>query len=881
MSEELRDAVDALVRASGLTGTAARELEADLTEHVREGLAAGHTPAEVVDLLGDPDSAGPLLAAGRPTQPRRPDPDNVEGLLSSIRADLLHTVRTLRRSAGLTATATIVLGLGIAATAVAFTVVNEIFLRPLPVEDQSQLVDIWARVPGGNSFAGFGWHDVREYQETAGPEAPLTEVAAFAGARVSLGQGAGRRTAIAQLVSESYFPMLGVRAGLGQVTLQESPGFSGPRTAVLSDALWRDAYAADPAVVGRTIFLQDEAFTVVGVAAPGFRGHFIGFPVDLWIPITTADLVLPGFDVEDRARMPFEMIGRRAEGVSVSDAVESLEVVARDLQARYPDTHRGHLVGVTPTSGVDHSLQPIVVTFVAVISVLASLVLLIACLNVSALLLVRTIAREGELAVRLALGAGRARLVRQLLTEAMVLTSLGAVAGILLSRVLSGRVDSLFRQLAPGLGLEMPFDGRVLGLTVVFASVAALVAGSAPAWHVLHRAPASVLRGRSSPASGARGRSALVVVQVAVSVALVITTGLFLRALNHGATVDPGFAADELATFILPDDPDGASLEPILTELRAVPGVLGVAVADGPPTGVARTPLRITLPGIEPPPGEEEWIVDARRVGADYLTTVGVRLLQGRDFSASDERDSPPVAVVNQAFADRFWPAEAVLGRSIEIDGQPVAVAGIAGNSRTLIQDDTPDPFVYVSFAGTEPQLSVIALRSTSPDQLGDPVRAIIGRARPGDTPPTPSLTREALDAGLLAQRLGAAIVGAISAVALILALVGLYGLVQYTVSRDRHQLAVRLALGGSRTGVLGTALRKGMTLVGAGTLAGVLLAGAGAPALSVFLLGIDPRDIVTYAVVTLLFGTMALVACAVPARRAMSIPPAAALRGE
>jgi len=471
--------------------------------------------------------------------------------------------------------------------------------------------------------------------------------------------------------------------------------------------------------------------------------------------------------------------------------------------------------------------------------------------------------------------------VRQLLTEALVLTSLGAVAGILLSRVLSGRVDSLFRQLAPGLGLEMPFDGRVLGLTVGFASVAALVAGSAPAWHVLHRAPASVLRGRSSAASGARGRSALVVVQVAVSVALVITTGLFLRALSHGATADPGFAADEVATFVLPEDPDGASVEPILAELRALPGVLGAAVADGPPTGVARTPLRITLPGIEPPPGEEEWIVDARRVGADYLTTVGVPLLQGRDFSASDERDSPPVVVVTQAFVDRFWPAEQVLGRSIEIGGRSVAVTGVAGNSRTLIQDDTPDPFLYVSLAGTEPRLSVIALRSTAPDQLVEPVRAIMGRTRPGETPPTLSPTREALDAGLLAQRLGAAIVGAISVVALILALVGLYGLVQYTVSRDRHQLAVRLALGGSRTGVLGTALRKGMTLVGAGTLAGILLAAAGAPALSVFLLGIDPRDVVTYAVVTLLFGTMALIACAVPARRAMSIPPAAALRGE
>lgn len=779
--------------------------------------------------------------------------------------------------------AVLVLGIGIAATAVAFTVANEIFLRPLPVVDQDRLVDVWAHEPGGNSFAGFGWQDVLSYRAAAKVGSTFTHLAAFSGVRVSLGEGTAQRPVVGQLVSAEYFPMLGVGAELGHVSLEEEPGFGGPSTVVLSHGLWSDGFGADPDILGRSIMLDGHAFIVVGVAAQDFRGHFIGFPVDLWLPITSADLVVPGFDPEDRANMPFEMIGRLAIDGSVSEAQSSLDAVARLLETRYPLTHEGHGVGVTATSGVDHSLRPIVLTFVAVVAVLASLVLLVSCLNVGSLLLVRTLAREGELAVRLALGARRGRLVGQLLTEAFALTGMGALVGLALSRLLSARVDALFRDLAPGLGLELPFDVRVLALTAGAAVLAAVVAGSAPAIHALRRSPARVLGARSSLGAGARGRAVLVVVQMAVSVTLVITTGLFVRALHAGAQHDPGFAADEVTSFTFAgaEALASAQFEGVIGELGELPYVLDVSVADGPPVGVARRPVRVAMPGVDPPPGEESWAIDSRRVGANYLETLGTSMQLGRGIQEADARSGPPVAVVNRAFVDRFWPEGALLGSSIEVEGSSTTVVGVVGNARTVVQDDTPNPFIYISLAGAAPRLPFVTIRSAAPEELTSAVRETISKHAPGYPPPTLVPARETLNAGLLAQRLGVALIGAIGFVALLFSAVGLYGLVQYSVSRDRHELAVRLALGGSRESVIASVLQKGLRLVGLGALVGVLASAIASPALSSFLVGVDPRDPLTYGFVVLLFVCVAVVASAGPARRATAIPPASALRGE
>lgn len=883
----LRERVDALVAASGRAGAAAREVRDDLERHVLDALDAGRSPEEILERLGEPDRAGPVLARSARPPTRRPDPDGGESLLRALLTDLRFAARALRRSPTLALTATLVLALGIGANAVVFTVANELLLQPLPVEDQETLVDVWPDVQGGNSFLGFGWEDYRAYREGAGP---LQELAAFAGTRVTLGEGDGGRPAVAQLVTGEYPSMLGLRPTVGTFRLPTDAPFGSEPVAVLSHALWTERFGADPGVVGRTVRVDGRPVTVVGVGPEDFQGHFIGFPVDLWMPMSAAVPFLAGFDPADRSSMPLEMIGRLRPGATPEAAQAALNAVARRLEAAHPDTHRGRRVGVTRTTGVDHSLRGPVNAFVAILTVVAGLVLVIACLNVGGVLLVRTMSRAREMAVRLALGAGNGRLVRQLVAESGLLAALGGGAGILLALVLNERLGTLLRALTSGLGLELALDGRVLALTAVAAAAAAVVASAAPALHLLRKAPASALAARGEDVGGSRARSALVVGQVAVSVALVIATGLFVRALARGLDADPGFDADRVATFPLEVDGSAAGgdgggmaapalLETILAELAAIPGVEAVAVADAAPLGVARSPLRIQVPGVQPPAGEDAFVVDGRRVGAGWLEAAGIPLVAGRAATEREAREGPQVAVVSEAFAHRFWPDGDAVGRTFSTAEGPVRVVGVARDVQYLVQHADPDPVVYLSLAGGVPPVAQVLVRASEPEGHAGEIRRVVARHLPARPAPTLRTPRETLDAALLPQRLGAAVVGTMGLAALFLAAVGLYGLIQFTVTRHRHELAVRRALGGSRSSVLAAVLRRGLVLVGMGVALGVPLAALGARALSGFLLGVSPVDPLTYGTVLGVFAVVALLASWRPARRAARIEPAQALR--
>lgn len=851
--DALREAVEAIVAASGLRGAAARELFDDLEGHVLDALDAGRTPDEILARLGNPVRVAPLVRRAPPPAPQRPDPSAGESAVRAFVTDLRHGIRTLRRAPTLALTATVVLGLGIAANAVAFSVLNEFLLRPLPVAEQESLVDVWADVSGGDSFAGFGWRDFLAYRAADGP---LESLSAYTATRLVLGEGSGGRRVVAQFTSREYMPMLGVSPALGTLEMGAvDEGFGQEAVAVLSHALWAERFGSDRGIVGRTIRLDGRSVTVVGVGSEGFRGHFIGFPVDLWLPIGAADRFLPAFDPEDRGRMPFELIGRLRPGATAAAAREALASVAARLEREFPETHRGHGVGVTPTTGLDHSLRGAVKAFVAILSGAAALVLIVACLNVGGILLVRALSREREMAIRLALGAANGRLVRQLLAESVILAGAGALVGLGLAVVFTGSLAGLLRVLGAGVGLELPVDARVVALTAGAGLLAALGAGAAPALHLLRKPSASVLRSRGPATAEGRARDALLVGQVAVSVTLVIATALFVRALAEGLRADPGFPADRVATFAVDlaggvgDGPSSGredamartaptTLGLLLDDLAALPGVEAVSVADVPPVSVARTPLRVEVPGVEAPPGEEGWVVDARRVGARYLGTLGIPLMAGRDIEDTDARDGPAVAVVSQAFVRRFWPDGVAVGRSFVHRGATVRVVGVAADVRYMVQDETPDPFVYLSLAGSLPVLPRITLRAPAPASLSDEVRRVVDRHAPGRTSPVLSTPRQVLDLGLLPQRIAALVVGAMGMAALVLAAVGLYGLVQYTVSRKRHELAVRLALGGTGAALLPVVLGKGLLLVAVGTTVGVGLAALGAPALSGFLGG-------------------------------------------
>ena len=524
---------------------------------------------------------------------------------------------------------------------------------------------------------------------------------------------------------------------------------------------------------------------MIGVGPEGFAGHFIGFPMHLWLPLTAAQPFLPGFYPDDRTQQPLEMIGRLRAGVSPGAAAEALNVIAADIERAYPENKPGPPSRRDADTGLDHSLQAGVTAFVLILTAISALVLVIACLNVGSVLLVRAMSRDRELAVRIALGAGRTRLLRQILTESTLLALLGATAGVLVALRLNGVLAETLRREATGLGLDLSIDWRVLPLTATAALVASVVATLAPALHVLRRNPAGVLRSRGGPpAGGTRLRSGLVVGQVATSVALMIATGLFVRALAEGGRADPGFDADRIATFSLALPMEDASRHSqmerdLLQSLLELRGVEAASVGSTRPIGVARSPLNIDVPGVLPPPDADRHVLDSRAAGARYLETVGIPVVAGRDFTEADDRAGARVAVVSEAFRDRFWPGHDVVGRTFTAGAETVTVVGIAADTRYIVQDETPDPLVYLSRAGGASAGLQVVIRGPDPIGLANEVERIVTEIVPGHRRVQLRTPREILDAALLPQRMGALIVGAMGFIALFLAAVGLYGLMR------------------------------------------------------------------------------------------------------
>ena len=517
------------------------------------------------------------------------------------------------------------------------------------------------------------------------------------------------------------------------------------------------------------------------------------------------------------------------------------------------------------------------------------MILAIACLNVGSILLVRAMGREREIVVRLALGARASRLVRQLLVEALLLTGLGAAGAVFIARALSTALSDFISSFQVGVGLDLKLDWRVFLFTAVASLAASVLASLAPALHVLKKDPAGALRARGLSASAGRLRAALVVGQVSMSVVLVIVSGLFVRSLVDGLTADPGFDADEIAGFALSFDDTAVSMSEglvlqrsLLSELAAAsPEILSVTLATSAPAGVARSPGALRVPGQDPPPGQDVFTVDVKHVGSSYFETVGISVLRGRNFTEEDDWRTAPVVAINEAFANRFWPREDPIGKMVELEEVTSRVVAVVEDTRYLLQDDTPDPLIYSSMEGRYfAQVQVWYRTIGQPDGLRATVQSTVSGVVP-DQVIEPRTARDLLSRALLPQRLGVAVIGGMGLLALILATVGLYGLVQYSVTRERRELGIRMALGCAANHVLVHVLQKGFVMVGIGTALGVAASFALAPLLRAVLIGTTPADPLIYSIVVVSFGIVALVASFAPARRAIRIDPAETLRIE
>ena len=810
--------------------------------------------------------------------------------------DLRYALRTLARRPGLVAAAIVCLALGIGANATIFGVVDTLLFRPPPhVKDAGQVVRLYFRTrsPGFGTFTS-SVSSYPLYTLIRDSAHAFSEVAAFAGTRATgVGRGPDAHEAQLDLVSGSFFSLLGVKPALGRFYGVDEDRLGGPRVVVLSHAFWKRQFGGDPGVLGREFRLGQNVYTVIGVAPEGFTGVNLE-GVDLWAPlaVATAD-VMGGTSWLNRQSFFVRILGRLRSGATAAqathEATAAFRVDAAQVRYRHLDPDDTALLGpVQQARGPEMSQDVKVSTWLAAVS---AIVLLIACANVANLLLARAMQRQREIAVRLALGAGRRRLARQLFTESALLGLAGG-AGALLLTVWAGPVIRAF--LLPKMpGLSPALDGRVLYFTAAVALLTGLVAGVAPAWQVGHAdlTPALKAGAGEGPFRRSRVRTGLLVGQVALTVVLIVGAGLFARSLRNVRGLNLGFDPEHviLATVDLasagyrPAEMNALYLQ-MLERVQALPGVEYAAATAGSPFGWSMG-MSVSVPGRDSIPTLKTGGPYYQAVTPGYFAAMGTPV-RGRAFTAADRRAL--VTVVNQTLARLVWPGESPLGKCIRLGGDKRCweVVGVVPDARRFQVVEDASMLVYIPFVGDEKNASnvvpalMVRTRGRPEDMVASVRNAMQGTA--ADLP----VARVTPLADLVAPsirpwRLGTTMFGLFAGLALVLAAVGLYGVLSYTVAQRTQEIGIRVAMGAQRGAVLGLTVGQGVRIAALGAAIGALAALAGGRVLSSLLYGVSPQDplVLLGAATTML--AVAAIASYLPARRATKVDPMVALRYE
>ncbi len=831
--------------------------------------------------------------------------------------DLRYGLRMLAQNPGFTLVVAITLALGIGANSAIFGLVDAAFLRPLPVAAApDQLVMLTRR---GDIWMTLSYPDFEVMRER---NDVLSGLALSTQTQISFGNGARSEVVLGSLVSANYFDLLGIRPALGRTFLPAEDHTPGAHpVVVLSHGFWRSRFDSDPEMVGRTIVLNNQRFTVVGVAPAGFDGDTPPIKVNMWIPVmmtATMTNAMPGERqiaqdiLSDRRNERFSAIGRLKDGVSITQAQAALETINRQIEQATPippeqrfDPNANRALRLIRPQGIVMSgIREIAVTATRLLAATVITVLLIACANVANLLLARASTRRKEIAVRLALGATRWRLIRQLLTESVMLSVAGATAGLLFAYWVN-QLLMAFRPPFPSaftFTLDLSLNGRTFGFTLLLAVVTGVIFGLVPALQASKPDVVPALKDESG-AEGARARglnfrNALVVTQVALSLALLISTGLFLRSLLYAQQVDLGFKPDDVleVSFDLRlqgyNEARGREFyRRIVERFETLPGAQSACVANQLPLGFVALGSSVVPEGREIPPNERPY-ANSFAVGSRYFETIGTPLLRGRDFNAQDTLNSTKVAIISEKLARRLWPeikdpGEAI-GRRLRAgdpDWTSHEVIGVAKDSKNNIFNSIarePEPTIYRPFEQNYVSSASVVIRAS-----GDP-RGLI-----------PAVRREvaALDENLPAQdlqpltettglatwsaRTGAVALSFFGLIGLALACVGIYGVMSYSVSRRTREMGLRMALGAQARDVMMLVVKQGMGLTLIGTVIGLMLAVAATRLIASLLFGVTATDPATFAGVALFLMVVALLACYLPARKATKIDPMTALRHE
>jgi predicted permease len=878
----------------------ARELQAHLEIETAENVAKGMSPEEA--------RTAAHRKLGNPTLVREEIYRmNSFSFIETLWQDIRYGARMLRKSPGFTIVAVITLALGIGVNTAIFSMVDWLLFQQLPVHDPKALTFLtFTRTGPVHNDSQFSFPEYQQIAEECGAQFDGMTAAAFGGSSTGQTDPDGLtfqgKTLPVQtyFVTGNFFSVLGLQPALGHFfTTQDGMTAGADPVAVLAWDYWQSRFHGDPEMIGKSVAINGHIVTIIGISPKGFVGPAPAVHMQAYLPLNmlVIDAGTPSDFLQKADATPINIFARLKPGVHAGQMSGVLNTVSQHVLARYPrpdETPNGMRAiplrppGMITFNGVNPLVRMAVLFFA-----LGILILVLACVNVANLLLVRSTARRSEMAVRAALGAGQRRLVRQLLTESLLLSLLGCCAGIATGLLATRLLNSVHFPTLFALSFDFHFNWLVFIGALCAAVLSSLVAGIAPAIQSAKTSINNVLRdtGRSLTSRRQRLRNAMVVIQVAGSLGLLIIAGLFTRSLQSAQHADLGFDPHQVSNLTVDSNQIGYSqaksenfYKDLLERSRALPGVQSASQAAIIPMGDTSIGGEIVIPGIHPAKGQSHPSALYNAITPGYFQTMRIPLLRGRDFEDRDSATAPRVAVINQAMADKYWPQQDPLGHEFSLPQDPkqsIQIIGVMRNIRLVDPYSPMEPTYFIPLA--QHYFPTVTLQVRSPNaEIIRQLLPVIDSLAPS-MPVYAGTMVESLNGvnGLFLFRLGATLTGVLGGLGLVLAIVGVYGVMSYSVSQRTHEIGIRMALGAQRGQVLALVGRQGIFVVMAGLAIGLLPAFAIGQLIQDFLVGISPTDAITYIAISALLAVVAMAACFIPARRATRVDPMLALRNE